>query len=117
MLTTNDTKKALIAKLLEDKHITLDDAFMLLDEVEKPQGLGTPTVWPLTVGPLGYWWYDSLGHAHWVPAGQLPPITVSTPVITWGTSGTITAIDTGAAITTSIVSSYPPGTVMSYTAN
>lgn len=32
MITTNEQKKNLISKLLEEKHITIDDAFMLLDE-------------------------------------------------------------------------------------
>lgn len=32
MITANEQKKTLVARLLDEKHITLDESFMMLDD-------------------------------------------------------------------------------------
>jgi len=57
-MTTNTTKKELIQRLLDDKKVTMDEAFMLLDE---PQPYSSPSV-PLAPYYLqmepDYWYWD-----------------------------------------------------------
>lgn len=55
MITTNEQKKTLISKLLEDKHITYDDSLILVQE---------PDTEPL--GP-GHWSTDGFGKSTWHP--------------------------------------------------
>lgn len=74
MITTNETKKALIQKLLENKHISIDDAYMLLDE-------SGPISQPI------YPYYPSYPQYPWdfgkVYVGDYPPTTCGTGTISW----------------------------------
>ncbi len=102
MITTNETKKALIQKLLENKHITIDDAYMLLDE----SGLVSYPVYPSWPGS-GWWgiYPPTPWDAGKVYIGDYPPSTCGTGVISW-TACTDTLTDTisiGSASTTDTV--------------
>ena len=89
MITTNETKKALIQKLLENKHITIDDAYMLLDEQETTRKyIPMPYVQPINNWPWVYPYQPYYG-----PTG---------PIVTWATSGTLTVGNYSDAVTDTI---------------
>ncbi len=108
MITTNTTKKELIQKLLDDKKVTMDEAFMLLDEP-----VATKEYIPYPTYPS--WPYDS-----W-PYQQPHYLHPGTTCITTALPGTCTTIYSGTAVCagvgtiTDTVTRYPEGTTMHYT--
>lgn len=93
MITTNEQKKNLISKLLEDKVITIDDAFMLLDEsapVSQP-------VYPYYLSYPYYLWDMGKVYVGDFP-GQHP--------LTWGTGDTCTYSTTNDLGTISVGTAY-----------
>ncbi len=87
MITQNKDKKALVEKLLADKVITFDEAFLLTDEKETPE--------PIVLKEFLYWSYPV--SQPYIYPNTLPypsPITPaypypSYPVISFGDIGTI----------------------------
>lgn len=110
MITTNESKKVLVDKLLQDKVISLDDALVLLEEPEMSLGnIQIPCVQPSIYPVYPY------------------PIVPIQPYYQWpytvicgdglSTSGTI--VCGGGNITTQYVdmNNLPAGSYISYTAN
>ena len=82
MITSNIDKKSLVEKLLQDKIITIDQAFMLLDEVQ-PQVITIPYTQPYIVpAGTGYPLYPGSPTLPWYEIGKTYCGDQSTPVCT-----------------------------------
>lgn len=99
MITDNKEKKLLIEKLLQDKVIDIDQAFMLLEqEVASEQkdftpiSIGVPTVWPpFMIDP----WVQPFHH----PYNPYPMTPWTYPGVVYGSVSIGTTVPEGATLT------------------